>query len=157
MSLRKETGFSMIEVLVTMVIMSIGLLGLASLQTNSLKYNNSSYFRSEATLLAYDIADKIGSNNVEAQKTTFNSVDTSNSYTITDSCYSSAGCTTAQMADSDIGKWKEQLEQVLPSGKGVISKSGDLFSINISWIDIAANDQTNDTSRTKTLITNFRP
>jgi len=54
-----EQGSSLIEVLVAVVIISVGLLSVAALQTMALKSNQGSYYRSQATFLAYDLADRI--------------------------------------------------------------------------------------------------
>lgn len=54
-----ERGSSLIEVLIAVVIISVGLLSVAALQTMALKSNNGSYNRSQATFLAYDLADRI--------------------------------------------------------------------------------------------------
>jgi type IV pilus assembly protein PilV len=55
-------GFTLIEVLVTIVVVSIGLLGLAGLQINGLRANVSSEARSKATLLANDIIERMRAN-----------------------------------------------------------------------------------------------
>ena len=55
MKTRKQTGFTMLEVLVTMVIVSFGLLGIAGIIANGLKNNQGSYARSQASWLANDI------------------------------------------------------------------------------------------------------
>ncbi|MBN3562479.1 type IV pilus modification protein PilV [Amphritea spongicola] len=54
-----EKGSSLIEVLIAVVIISIGLLAVAGLQAVALKSNNGSYLRSQATFLAYDLADRM--------------------------------------------------------------------------------------------------
>ncbi len=54
-----ERGSSLIEVLIAVVIISVGLLSVAALQTMALKSNQGSYYRSQATFLAYDLADRI--------------------------------------------------------------------------------------------------
>lgn len=56
---RSQKGSSLLEVLIAIVIISIGILSVASLQTIALKSNNGSYLRSQATFLAYDLADRI--------------------------------------------------------------------------------------------------
>src|SRR5690606_37489064 len=55
-------GFTLIEVLVALIVLSIGLLGLAALQIQSIKHNTDAYFRTQATLLAYDIIDRMRAN-----------------------------------------------------------------------------------------------
>lgn len=60
-----QSGVSMIEVLVAIIVLSIGLLGLAGLQTAGLKYNQSANFRSTATMMAYSILDSMRASRVE--------------------------------------------------------------------------------------------
>jgi len=59
-------GFTLIEVLVTMLILSIGLMGMAGLQAVSLKMNQSAHLSSQATFLAYDIIDRMRANRTAA-------------------------------------------------------------------------------------------
>lgn len=54
----RQDGLSLLEVLVSLVVLAIGLLGLAGMQIMSVKSNYSAYSRSQATLLAYDLADR---------------------------------------------------------------------------------------------------
>ena len=61
-------GFTLIEVLVTMLILSIGLMGMAGLQAVSLKMNQSAHLSSQATFLAYDIIDRMRANRSAALK-----------------------------------------------------------------------------------------
>ena len=63
---RKNTGFSLIEVLVTIVILLIGLLGLAGLQGRALTSQMESYQRSQALVLLKDMADRIDANRKNA-------------------------------------------------------------------------------------------
>src|SRR5690554_2545300 len=54
-----QNGFSLIEVLVTVLILATSLLAVATLQTRSLEYNHSAYLRSQANIIAYDILDRM--------------------------------------------------------------------------------------------------
>src|SRR3546814_15761253 len=59
---RRMEGFGLIEVLVSMLILGVGLLGMIGLQMNALQFNQTAAFRSHATFLAYDIADRMRAN-----------------------------------------------------------------------------------------------
>lgn len=59
---RSSAGFSLIEVLVSIVVLSIGLLGTAGLMSASLKNTNTAFYRSQATFLADDIVDRLRAN-----------------------------------------------------------------------------------------------
>lgn len=59
---RSAQGFTLLEVLIAVVVLSVGLLGLARLQTAGLRQNHSAFMRSQATMLAYDIIDRMRTN-----------------------------------------------------------------------------------------------
>ena len=60
--MNKNAGFTLIEVLIAMLVLAVSLLGLAGLQATSLRNNQSAYNRSQATQLAYDLADRMRAN-----------------------------------------------------------------------------------------------
>lgn len=57
-----EAGMTLIEVLVSILILGIGLLGAAAIQLNALKYTDSSAMASQASFIAYDMMDRIRAN-----------------------------------------------------------------------------------------------
>jgi type IV pilus assembly protein PilV len=61
-TIQKQCGFSLLEVLIALLVLSIGLLGLAALQTTSLRSNEMASMRTTATQLAYDISDRMRAN-----------------------------------------------------------------------------------------------
>jgi type IV pilus assembly protein PilV len=68
MSLKSEKGLSLIEVLISVVVLSLGLLGMASLQLNALKNNQSTYQRTQAVMLTYFMLDAMRANRDGASK-----------------------------------------------------------------------------------------
>src|SRR5574343_439121 len=68
--MKTYTGFTLIEVLIAMLVLAIGLLGLATLQTYSLRSNLSAYTRGQATQLLYDMSDRMRANSSLANATT---------------------------------------------------------------------------------------
>ena len=62
MVIKSSRGFTIIEVLVSMVILSIGVLGLGMLQMAAMQNTQGGYLRSQATILAYDIIDSMRAN-----------------------------------------------------------------------------------------------
>lgn len=107
---QRSVGFTLIEVLIAMVVLAVGLLGLAALQATSLRNNQSAYFRSQATQLAYDIADRVRANPTGNYN---------NQAASADNCVTNA-CTPAQMAGYDLAQWNAQLANQLPMGVGII-------------------------------------
>lgn len=65
---RLVAGFSLIEVLITMVILAVGLLGLAGLQARAHTAEAEAFGRGRALVLALDFADRIATNRIEAKK-----------------------------------------------------------------------------------------
>jgi type IV pilus assembly protein PilV len=117
-----SAGFTLIEVLISVVVLAIGLLGMAALQMNGLRNNQSAYFRAQATQLAYDMADRMRTNIVEARDAasggTYN-----NGASTTNNCATGA-CTTAQMTGYDFSQWNTELTAQLPSGTGRVCIDG---------------------------------
>lgn len=128
------SGFTLLEVMVALVIFSIGLLGLAGLQSQSLRYNHSAYLQTQATFLAYDILDRMRANKETAQAGGYNA-GFSTSGSNHDCNNSTVTCGTNQMAQFDIFEWKNLLSNSLPGGTGSVGQSGDVFTVTIQWDD----------------------
>lgn len=150
--MKKHTGFTLVEVLIAMIVLAVGLLGLAGLQATSLKNNQSAYNRIKATQLAYDIADRMRANYTEAKKP-------GNVYVATTtppnsavaSCGNTTGCTPAQMAQNDLYEWNQAIDITtnpsggLPGGTGTIvitGALGNVVTITINWVE--NRDENND-------------
>lgn len=132
---RQHKGFSLIEVLVAMVILAIGLLGLASMQTVSMRNIHSAYMRSQASVLAYDMLDRIRANANQAVTTTSYLINFGIVAPSSSDCTSSA-CTPSQMAAYDLSRWKTALANTLPSGDGrIVAGTGNGFVITVQWDD----------------------
>ncbi len=126
--MRTEAGFTLIEVLVAVLVLSIGLLGLAKLQTLGLHANHGADLRTRASLLAYDIADRMRSNRAAFVDANGNYVDPPaddltdniicewNGSAVTD-------CDPAEMARFDLKKWREALA-AKPDGTGLPDGTG---------------------------------
>lgn len=117
-----------------MVVLAVGLLGLAGLQANGLKNNNSAYQRSQANLMVNEIFDRIRANRAGLAAGNYNNPFAS---TPTDPGCILTGCTPAQLAQYDAFLWQGQVGSILPSGVGSISGSGadSVFTITIMWDD----------------------
>jgi type IV pilus assembly protein PilV len=117
-------GFTLIEVLVSIIVLAMGLIGLASLQATGVKNIQISYNRSQAVHLAQDIADRIRANKSAAS--TYADVDQNGIGDIQQSplpggtlvpiCAQAAGCTPVQLAKNDIYQWTKALKAALPDG-----------------------------------------
>ncbi len=140
-------GFSLIEVLVALLVLSIGLLGLAMLQVTGLKFNSDSYSRTQATILAYDIIDRMRANSGAAGTGSYTVNDTaaaSTKYSAYQSCSTSTcncdstACTNTDLALYDLGKWYATQLKSLPQSstqKSTITVSGSTYTITIQWVE----------------------
>ncbi|NIV18335.1 MAG: type IV pilus modification protein PilV [Woeseiaceae bacterium] len=127
----RQKGFSLVEVLIALIIMSVGMLGIASLFVNSMQAGRTSMFRHHAVTLAGDVADRIRANPragvayVAKPGADNNCVD------------GGVDCTEAQMAMNDIFLWQQQAANTLPGGDVTIlfdnAVSPPIYTITVSW------------------------
>ena len=131
----KQRGFTLIEVMVAVVVLAVGLLGLAGLQATSLRFNDSAYQRSQATALAYDMVDRMRANRREAISTSGNPYNLPTS-TPALTCTSGAAAG-ATLAAQDVAAWRNALACLLPSGTGSVVRQGtnNVFTITVRWND----------------------
>lgn len=134
--MKNHKGFTLIEVLVAVVILAVGLLGLAGMQAKELGSNQSAYNRSQATQLAYDIADRMRANPSEAASYLTKPADAECSAG-DDPCTACASpaksCVPAQLAETDLYNWNNSLKNTLPKGTGRVSFSGVVYTVTINW------------------------
>lgn len=124
-------GVSLLEILITLVIFSLGLLGVAALQGQSLTANYNSYLYTQASSLAYEIAER-----VRVNSSAITSYDTGGliSSIIGSDC-DGVNCTPAQFATYDMDKWLKRVSE-LPEGMASINGvtgSPATAVINIRW------------------------
>ena len=136
--MKKHDGFTLIEVLIAVVLLAGGLLGLAALQAAGLSNNQSAYNRSQATQLAYDIADRMRANPTAAASYL---TDPSLANASASDCSSSANlCTPAQLAVKDLDDWSDDLINTLPRGEGRVAVVGAVYTVTVSWDDDKSGD-----------------
>lgn len=141
----KSKGFTLLEVLIAVLVLSIGLLGLAGLQTLSLRSNHSAYLRSQATLLAYDIIDKMRANRqvslAGGYLTNFGDAPGGGTNCET------ATCAPANLAAFDLNQWKCMLgywnanstctsfnmSGSLPRGDGQVTQNNTIFTVSVRY------------------------
>lgn len=145
-----QKGVGLIEVLVAVFILSGGLMGLAALQTKSLRYNHEAYMRTVASILSSDIIDRLRANSAEALST--------DSYSFTlgenasgdaDAC-ETASCSSTALAAYDYKQWSDELASQLPGGIGAIS-AGTLnaagwreYTITIQFNSVSTDNTSED-------------
>jgi type IV pilus assembly protein PilV len=148
---RQQTGISLIETLVTLVIISIGMLGIAALYVESLQIGSSAVSRTRAVALAADMADRIRSN--PAGRASYEADDSATASNPPFACAETAvaiavDCAPAELAAYDIWQWKTLIGNSpeaaamrlgLPNGTGSIRRDDSTlpttFVITINWSD----------------------
>lgn len=125
-----QMGVTLVEVLITVLVFSVGLLGLAALQTLSLQLNHSSLMRSQATSFAYDLADRM---RVNRQAALAGAYDGLAEFGPDPQC--DANSTSDNTAGQDINEWLSALACALPAGNGRITRTDQTVTITVRWDD----------------------
>jgi len=128
---RRYRGFTLIEVLVALVVLSVGMLGIASLYTQALGAGRATQFRSQATNLIGDIADRIRVNRLG---------EAAYAGAASDNNCGIASCTPAEMAAHDLYLWEQRIEELLPGGEWSVdfdaSTAPPTYTIEVSWEEV---------------------
>ncbi len=161
---RADGGYILIEALITVLIFAIGLLGVVGLQAVALSSSSISNMRTEATVLATDMADRMRANRGAADGTP--GVGYDDAAPAANACRSvyagavegaPAACTPEELAADDMSDWLDQVQQSLPAGEGVVCIDstpddgddagaagcdgvGDAYAIKIWWSQRATRD-----------------
>ena len=138
-----QQGFTLLEVLISLVILAVGLLGLEGLQSVSVINNHGSLMRSEASLLSYDILDRMRANRDEALTTTqylSGFEDSASAYT---ACGSSCA-THAELASHDLSQWKTDVAAQLPGGEAEVTRenlpTGAIYIVKVRWDEMVPDE-----------------
>jgi type IV pilus assembly protein PilV len=125
MKANNQSGFTLLEVLVALLIFSLGLIGLAGLLTVSVKTNQSAYLRTQATFIAQSMADRMHANSLGLWKTSYNlnsiaspAAPPATPFDLTNVCAGTgAPCDYDTLADRDLKAFQNQLITFLPNPK----------------------------------------
>ena len=117
---RRQAGLSLVEVLVALVLLSIGLLGLAGLQASGMRVGQGSIHRSQAAQLAHDMLERLRANVAHAGAYNLDLNDAA------PDCSGVAAC--------DLRDWRLRL-QALPAGTGAVTVSGSQATVLVQWDD----------------------
>lgn len=118
---QRARGFTLIEVLVALLVLSIGLLGIAGLQLKSLRDSQDAYLRSQASILAADIIERMRANRQEAR---------SGNYDIGLNDTPAAG---SSRSARDLTEWRNRISDTLPGSTGAVQTSAERVVVTIQW------------------------
>lgn len=165
----KQGGATLIEVLVTVVVLALGLLGVASLLVRGLQANTFSNYRSVAVAKAYEVTDRLRANNAAwaAIKSKTITVPSSEPGTKCETVTTGAtngtkpaACSANDQATWDLWVWNKGLRDVLPNGRGSLSvdnvtpwsnaTGSYVFEVTVNWAE-------KDASSDKAFVLRFEP
>lgn len=123
--LKEQRGISLVEALVALIVMSIGMLGIAGLYIESVKANRSALLRTQAVALTYDMADRIRANRMAG-----------NTYALAlgaapppaHNCVAGVNCTEDNLAEDDVARWVQTVRQVMPWYGATPPQTGVIFA-----------------------------
>jgi len=142
---RKQCGFTLVEVLVAVVILAIGLLGLAGLQLSSLQASQQAYLRSQATVLSQDIVERMRANRTAALNGDY------------DVAMADGVPTGADIATNDLDDWLTALDTSLPDGDGEVSVNGNgVATVSVQWTERVRDPEAGAGTETMTFSTEVR-
>jgi len=164
----RQTGVSMIEVLLAVFILAVGFLATAKMQALGVRNAQAAYIRSQASFLTKDMADRMRANIKGVQAGYYNQFDTNDSFYTQSSCVtasSSTECTPTQIAQNDLAEWTsyinpqnpETMQPLLISGdsvtaRGTVTLDNNRYLITLVWSETSEGDELS-----QTMVTEFQP
>ncbi len=132
----RQQGFTLIESMVALVVLSVGMLGISALFTQGLSSGRTAQYRSQAVNLVSDLADRIRAN--RTAQAAYAGVAANNN------CDPLGGggvdCAPVQMAAHDLFVWNQQVQQSLPTGQWLIlfdpTTLPESYTIQVSWTEV---------------------
>lgn len=120
---KRQRGVGMIEVLISIVVVALGVLALARLQTNMVQSNQSALLRSQASLFVYDMTDRMRADLQGARDGLYNRG------------FGDAIPGGGTLQGAEIANWLTRVGERLPNGQGAIATNGDLVTVSVQWDD----------------------
>lgn len=136
-----QQGFSLTEVLVSILVLSIGLLGLAGVQTAAYRVNHDSFVRSTAVSQIDAIVDRIRANKQGRQSGFYNDMNPDNqNQGLPGGALGGKGnalecdeCSPEELAKIDYNNWNLENKSLLPNGRGTVTGNGQVFTITVMY------------------------
>ncbi len=166
-----QTGFSLIEVMIAVLLFSVGLLGVAGLLVIATGADHGAYQRTQVAYLAQNMADRMSANQIGVWNGTYNG---NYPVSLTQNC--DTGCAPNQLAQYDQIQWSNQLTTFLPGptatilcrnlGGGYVPSTADLAMrppyggtcrMTITWQDRGFGDSSARTAQDQTFAWEFQP
>lgn len=137
-SVPRQRGFTMLEILITLFLLTMWLLASAGVQSSSLQFNKSAQFRTQAVYLATELAERMQANRTAAVAGTYVYSGGGDAGTTPANC-TSALCSPGELAVFDLAEWNGRVTAVLPNASVTVSTAAVAnpitYTIVISWSD----------------------
>jgi type IV pilus assembly protein PilV len=131
---RREAGFGLVEVLVSMMILAVGVISFAGLQLRAVQTSGDSYNRTQAMAIAQDLAERVRVNGTQFE--TYKAAATWSSTAAAPDCMA-ASCTAADMVTYDVAQIRAAAATLLPEGlvnmQACSGATNGLGCIYVSW------------------------
>jgi type IV pilus assembly protein PilV len=138
-----QGGFSMIEVLVSLLLIAVAMLGQAGMQANALKFSKGASFRMQAVLLANEVGERMESNKAGAIAGNYVIATASGTPTAAGTDCLTAACSATDLTTFDLAQWTTRVAATLPSGTWQILRSvtgnPSTYQIVLTWQDRRSN------------------
>lgn len=136
----RQRAFTLLEVMVALLVLSIGLLGLAGLQVFGLKFGHQSYERTQTTLLIYDLADRMRANPQGVMSGDYTNPIPASAPTPSCETATLTPCSPAQLAADDLYRWSQDVKARL-AGAGYSIVANPItsplylpfYTITVNW------------------------
>ena len=137
---KRHAGFTLMEILVALLVLSIGLLGMAGMQL----------LRTQATFFAYELVDKLKANRAEALSGGYDTAVSTIAGSVTNCQTATANCSPNELAVFEVTQWKCALGSyqgnavcnaalnmtpILPNGDGSVTRNGTQLTVNVQWLE----------------------
>jgi type IV pilus assembly protein PilV len=132
-----EAGFTLVEVLVALVVLSVGMLGIAALYLEGLRASRDALVRTQAVALAADMADRIRANRYIPVGAGAYDPALVTAAQVAACETSGSTCTPAQMYANDLYRWQQAVQAALPAGNAVVNfaivNTQPTYTITVTW------------------------
>lgn len=158
MDTNNHRGFTLLEVLIALVVLSVGLLGQLVLQTHNVRANHLSQLRTQASILAADIVERMSLNAVEARAGGYALSQGSAAVNYAVDCEDpEQSCTPADLAGFDRYRWHQRVLQLLPAGDAAVSVDTSVNPARVTVTLIWDNSKGQDTPVSQNFVLELPP
>ena len=134
-----QRGFSMLEVLVSLMLIAIAMLGQAGMQANALKFSKGASFRMQAVMLGIELGERMEANKTGATAGSYVIATATSTVSTAGTDCGTASCDATALAAYDLAQWTTRVSAILPSGTWQVTQSvagnPSTYAIVLTWQD----------------------